>query len=118
TGEVTIFATPIAQLNPRVPITIEGNTSLERATRQMKANNIGCLLVADAQDRLVGIFTERDVLMKVAGLVDDLSAASVADYMTPSPVTIKPDQPIAHALHLMSIHGFRHLPLVDDQGRP
>ncbi|MEZ4656928.1 MAG: CBS domain-containing protein [Caldilineaceae bacterium] len=66
----------------------------------------------------MGIFTERDVLMKVAGLVDDLSSVSVADFMTPSPVTIGADQPIAQALHLMSVHGFRHLPLVDEEGHP
>jgi 2-oxoglutarate ferredoxin oxidoreductase subunit beta len=118
TGEVLFVATPIAALNPRVPITVEPHTSLERATRQMKAHNIGCLLVADAQDRLIGIFTERDVLTKVAGLVDDLSAATVADHMTPNPMTLQPDQPVAHALHLMSVHGFRHLPLVDEQNRP
>jgi CBS domain-containing protein len=113
-----LITTTIAELKPRVPITIEVHSSLERATRQMKIHNIGALLVTDAQDKLVGIFTERDVLTKVAGLVDDLRAASVLDYMTPSPITIKPDQPIAQALHLMSLHGFRHLPLVDDQQYP
>ncbi|MCB9152288.1 MAG: CBS domain-containing protein [Caldilineaceae bacterium] len=113
-----LIESSIADLNPHVPITIDVQSSLERATRQLNLHNIGCLLVTDARDQLVGIFTERDVLMKVAGLVDDLSDAKVADYMTPSPVTIKPDQPIAQALHLMSVHGFRHLPLVDEQGHP
>ncbi|MEZ4863363.1 MAG: thiamine pyrophosphate-dependent enzyme [Caldilineaceae bacterium] len=110
--------TTIAALQPRVPITVDSHSSLARATRQMNAHNIGCLLVTDAQDQLVGIFTERDVLIKVAGLVDDLSTATVADYMTTAPLTIKADAPIAHALHLMSVHGFRHLPLVDEQNRP
>jgi CBS domain-containing protein len=58
------------------------------------------------------------VLNRIAGLVDDLSMAIVSDYMTPSPVAIREENSIAHALHLMSIHGFRHLPLVDDEGRP
>jgi 2-oxoglutarate/2-oxoacid ferredoxin oxidoreductase subunit beta len=112
-----LIATTIGQLHPRAPITIEAHSSLERAIRQMKLHHIGALLVTDAQDKLVGIFTELDVLRKIAGLVDDLSAP-VADYMTPAPITINPDQPIAQALHLMSIHGFRHLPLVDNQGHP
>ncbi|MCL4863237.1 MAG: CBS domain-containing protein [Caldilineaceae bacterium] len=117
-GAGPLHTTPIAALSPRAPITVEPQSSLERAVRQMKAHNIGCLLVADAQDRLVGIFTERDLLIKVAGLVSDLGSAAVADYMTPEPVALGADQPLAHALHLMSIHGFRHLPLVDDLGRP
>lgn len=113
-----LTSTPIAVLQPRVPITIDRHASLAQATRQMNAHNIGCLLVTDAQDHLTGIFTERDVLFKVAGLVADLSTATIADYMTASPITIKADAPIAQALYLMSVHGFRHLPLVDDQQRP
>ncbi|MEM7127406.1 MAG: CBS domain-containing protein [Chloroflexota bacterium] len=108
----------IAELNPAVPISIDAQSSLERATRQMNAHNIGCLLVTDAQDKLVGIFTERDVLMKVAGLVDDLSAVTVAEYMTPEPYVINGEHPIAYALHMMSVHGFRHLPLTDEEGHP
>jgi CBS domain-containing protein len=38
--------------------------------------------------------------------------------MTPNPVAVKADLPIAHALHLMSVYSFRHLPLVDDDNRP
>ena len=38
--------------------------------------------------------------------------------MTPNPVAVRPDLPIAHALHLMAVHGFRHLPLVDEDHRP
>jgi len=113
-----LITTTIADLNPAVPITIGINSSLERATRQMNAHNIGGLLVTDAEDKLVGIFTERDVLMKVAGLVDDLAAQTVSDYMTENPYTVGEDHSIAYALHLMSVHGFRHLPLVDEEGHP
>lgn len=113
-----LTTTPIAALQPRVPITIGLHGSLAQATRQMNAHNIGCLLVTDAQDQLAGIFTERDVLIKVAGLVEDLSTATVAEFMTTAPITIKGEAPIAQALYLMSVHGFRHLPLVDEQQRP
>lgn len=113
-----LTAYTIADLKPAVPITVGVGSSLQRAARQMNAHNIGGLLVTDAEDKLVGIFTERDVLMKVAGLVEDLSAETVADYMTTEPYTISESHPIAYALHLMSVHGFRHLPLVDDEGHP
>jgi 2-oxoglutarate ferredoxin oxidoreductase subunit beta len=108
----------IATLHPHAPIEVDQFTSLARAVRQMNTHNIGCVLVTDAEDRLVGILSESDVLNRMAGLVEDLAAATVADYMTPSPVTVREDNSIAQALHLMSIHGFRHLPLVDDTQRP
>lgn len=123
TQEVTaiqdrLTTSTVADLKPAVPITIDVNSSLERATRQMSAHNIGCLLVSDAEAKLVGIFTERDVLMKVVGLVDDMSKETISDYMTAEPYTISADHPIAYALHLMSLYGNRHIPLVDEQGRP
>jgi len=108
----------VGALGAHAPVEVDVQTSLAKAIRQMNSHNIGCVLVTDETDRLVGIFTERDVLMRVAGLVDDLSAASVGGYMTPEPVAVRADLPIAHALHLMAVHGFRHLPLVDDAQRP
>jgi CBS domain-containing protein len=108
----------IASLDPKVPITVDASTSLAKAIRQMTTHNIGCLLVTDVDDKLTGIFTERDVLMRVAGLVEDLTEATVADYMTPEPFALRPHLSIAQALHYMSLHGFRHLPLVDGENRP
>ncbi len=108
----------VTTLQPHAPIEVEQTTSLAKAIRQMNAHNIGCILVTDEADRLVGILSESDILSRVAGLVEDLASATIADYMTPSPVAMREDNSIAHALHLMSIHGFRHLPLVDDDGRP
>ncbi len=108
----------IAALSPNAPITIDASASLAKAVRHMNTHHIGCLLVTDAQDRLVGIFTEQDVLHRVVGLVADLETAVIADYMTPDPVALKANLPIAQALHEMHVHGFRHLPLVDDEHRP
>jgi CBS domain-containing protein len=105
-------------LEPKAPITIEATASLEKAIRQMNAHNIGCLLVTDEADKLIGIFTERDVLMRVAGVVSNMAAAKVADYMTTDPIALTADLPIAQALHEMSVHDFRHLPLVDANNRP
>jgi CBS domain-containing protein len=108
----------IAALQPKAPITIDASASLAKAVRQMNKHHIGCLLVTDAQDKLVGILTENDVLHRVVGLVDDLETAVVADTMTPDPIALTADLPIAQALHEMHVHGFRHLPLVDDDHRP
>ncbi|MCP4358529.1 MAG: CBS domain-containing protein [Chloroflexi bacterium] len=110
--------TAIASLNPRTPISVAASTSLEKAIQQMNTHHIGCLLVTDENDRLAGIFTEKDVLMRVAGLVDDLTVAKIADYMTADPIALTADLPVAQALNEMSVHGFRHLPLVDEKHRP
>jgi len=108
----------IEALKPPTPISVERSTSVQKAIRQMTAHNIGCLLVTDDDDKLVGIFTEHDVLHRVVGDVADLSDAHVGDYMTAEPIALSVDQPIAQALHEMSVHGFRHLPLVDEAHRP
>ena len=108
----------IAELAPKAPITIDARASLAKAVRQMNTHGIGCLLVTDAHDKLVGIFTEKDVLHRVVGLVDDLETAVVAEYMTPDPIALTANLPIAQALHEMHVHGFRHLPLVDGEHRP
>jgi CBS domain-containing protein len=108
----------LTALRPKAPITVVGQTSLANALRLMNAHDIGCLLVTNEAGQLSGIFTERDVLMRVAGQVEDLSKAAVADYMTPDPRSLTKETPIKHALQLMSVHGFRHLPLVDEDGQP
>ncbi len=113
-----LTTTPLAALQPKAPIAVVAASSLARAVRQMKSHKIGCLLVTDAADKLVGVFTERDLLTKVVGLVDDLTTATVADYMTPDPYTLKESLPIANAIHLMALHGFRHVPLIDEEGHP
>jgi CBS domain-containing protein len=111
-------ADAISVLRPRTPITVEIDTSVANAIRQMNNHNIGCVLVVDEDGRLAGIFTERDVLGRVTCKVEDLSHARVRDYMTERPWSLRAEDPIRHALHLMSAHGFRHLPLVDGENRP
>ena len=110
--------TPIATLNPKAPISVEPLSSLANAIRQMRSHNIGCVLVTGKNGQLEGIFTERDVLTRVACQVEDLSKVPVADFMTADPYALRADAPIAHAMHLMSANGFRHLPLVDKEFRP
>jgi CBS domain-containing protein len=78
---------------------------------------VGAVLVVDAAGMLVGIFSERDLLVKVAGSDKDLSALPIEQFMTPKPQTIEPNATLAFALHKMDVGGYRHLPVVRD-GRP
>ena len=81
-------------------ISVPEETSLESAILTMRERNIGCLLVTDQEGKLCGIFTERDLIYKVAGKVDDLAAQSVNNYMTHDPEVIRGDQLLASALQL------------------
>lgn len=78
----------------------------------MQAEGVSAVLVKD-QGELVGILTERDVLLKAAGDKVDLNAHAVSEMMTPDPVVLREDDTIAVALHKMSVGGFRHIPIVE-----
>ena len=76
------------------------------------------VLITGYDGKLVGIFTERDVLYRVAGLIRELEHITVESLMTGRPTALKADAAIQYALHLMRFHGFRHVPLVDEDDRP
>jgi CBS domain-containing protein len=92
-------------------------TTIGQAARIMKEHRVGCVLVEDA-GKLVGIFTERDILTKLVGTGYDPAKVLVDGVMMRNPETLTLEDPIAFALHRMSVGGFRHLPLVDAAGRP
>jgi CBS domain-containing protein len=96
------------------PPTIGPDASMAVAVERMRALGVDGLLVV-VDDRLVGIVTERDVLLKLAD--KRLSAFDVRDVMTRDPVVLRPEDTLAVAIHKMAVGGFRHIPVVDD-GRP
>jgi CBS domain-containing protein len=108
----------VQTLNPVEAVFVGEDTSLDVAIRTMRERKIGCLLVTDSEGKLNGIFTERDLLYKVAGEVEDLTTQQVSRYMTHDPEVIRGDQLLASALQRMMVGDLRHLPLVDDQGYP
>jgi CBS domain-containing protein len=99
------------------PLVLETTTSLARTIEAMQREHRGCALIVDA-GTLVGVFTERDVLMKIAGRQIDLERTEVSTYMTREPLTLPADSTVAFALNKMVLEGFRHIPLTDDDGRP
>ena len=64
---------------------------------------------------VIGIFTERDVLTKVVEQKVDL-ATPIEKLMTPDPKVLKREDSVADAIRLMNQGGYRHIPIVDDQG--
>ena len=89
--------------------------SIREAAEILDQFDIGALVVLDGS-RLVGLLSERDVLRKVVGQGRAPDGAKVAETMTPDPVTVHEDDPLAEAIARMEAGHFRHLPVVDGTG--
>jgi CBS domain-containing protein len=98
-------------------VCVAPTATLREAIDKMNEGRVGCVLVQE-KGKLIGVFTERDVLTRVVGRNLSVDATPVADLMTRDPECLTLDDGIAYALNKMSIGGFRHIPLVDDQHRP
>ena len=86
--------------------------TVREAARQMAGRRVGAALVSEG-GRLVGIFTERDLLNRVVARDLDPAKTTLAEVMTRDPATVQPSQRAVDALHLMHDGGFRHLPVVE-----
>lgn len=101
---------PISTVRLTRPRTVNPTQTVRDAIGEMKSDPAGAVVVVD-QGKVVGIFTDRDVLKKAAardGVLDE----PVAYYMTPDPVVLREDDMMAVALNKMGDGGFRHIPVV------
>jgi CBS domain-containing protein len=103
-----LLTEPLADLDPRPPVSVGPDDAVADAIALMQDHGIGCVTVES--DRLIGILTERDVVLKLAGR--PLDGIRVRDVMTPDPVVLRGDDTVAVAIHKMAMGGFRHIPLV------
>ena len=96
----------------RSPVTLPAEATVQEACRMMRSERVGCVLVTDSQDRLLGIFTGRDAVCRVGAECVDPAMTQLEEVMTRSPATLGPDAGAMDALHLMRDGGFRHVPLL------
>jgi CBS domain-containing protein len=115
--ERSLMEDPVSQLQPRQAITLSPSAMVKQAIEVMMSHDIGALLIVDDAGKLLGIFSERDLLTKVADPVVDHSLRPVKDFMTPNPTTVRPTDTLAFVLHQMDVGGYRHLP-VYKEGQP
>ena len=94
-------------------VTVQPDDPVSVAIARMLEEGIGSVAVCEGE-RLVGIFTERDVL-RAAGEGPDFAYVSVGDVMTRNVVTISPDDDILAAAELMGARRIRHLPVVQGE---
>ena len=108
----------IAVLSPAEPIGLPEAATGHEAVQIMLAQRQAGALVTDAAGRLVGIFTERDVLTRVVGKDLDARRTPLSAVMTRNPEALTARDRVAYAVHCMSVAGYRTIPLVDPEGRP
>ena len=97
-------------------LTAKPDALVAGVARRMAKAKVGAVLVVDGK-KLVGIFTERDLLVRVVAKGLEPKTTPLSKVMTANPVTVSADKPLGYALVVMHRKGFRHLPLVED-GKP
>ena len=104
----------IEEVTLRSAVVTSPSTPLSEVYGLLEASQHGAVMVCDGST-VRGVFTERDVLYRTA-LEDIAPETPIGDLMTGDPVTLHPSARVAEAVALMTARGYRHIPLVDDDG--
>lgn len=115
--ERSLLIDRINVLRPMRPVAVSPETTIGEVLNLLHARSIGCVVVTE-EDRLVGIFSERDALHRIGPRVDELRERPVGEFMTRDVHTLDAQAKIAYAVRAMDVGHYRHLPLVDAQGKP
>ena len=94
-------------------VVVAPSATVQHAATRMYAKHTGSSLVMEG-DRLVGIFTERDIVRALSGTSDAGRSSLIRDRMTPDPQCITAGATVGEALDRMLNGGFRHLPVIED----
>jgi CBS domain-containing protein len=110
-----VLTEPLSRVTRTAAICVPRTATIRDALSLMKQRKAPCLMVCDGT-RLVGIFTERDFLLKVAGRAK--GEEPIERFMTAAPLTARLEDPLGRAVEVMEGKGLRHLPIVGDDGAP
>jgi len=109
------FASSVEILSPEKPLTVREEATVKDALTRLKEYNVGCVIVINENQKISGIFSERDYLLKVVDSAMDIGVVPVTDVMTRDPVTALYSTTVSFAFNMMSEGGYRHIPIVDDE---
>lgn len=114
--ERSLIKDRVTALTPKQPCTVSPQATVGEVLHQMATNRIGCVMIVDG-GKPVGIFSERDALMKLNTEAAALCEHPISEFMTANPETLQESAKIAFAVQRMDVGGYRHLPIVsrDDQ---
>lgn len=113
--ERSLIKDRVAMLSPHPALVVEHDAPVGAVLQMMVSRSIGCVVVLK-EHKAVGIFSERDALIRLNTRAAEFAGRPVSEFMTPSPEMVESDVRIAFALHKMDVGGYRHLP-VTTEGR-
>lgn len=99
------------------PLTRTGTVTVFDAVSKMSDNNYGSVVIVDAEEKVIGVVTERDIMNKVVGKALDPKTTPLSAIMTENPRLARETDDMLDWLRIMSNERFRRLPVVDEDGR-
>ena len=115
--ERSLLRDRIRTLTSRPPLAVPAETPIREVLQLLNERQVGCVMVVEHR-KLVGIFTERDALLKLGTAAAACGDRPVSEFMTCHPQTLHPDAKLAFAVQRMDLGGFRHVPVVSQNGEP
>jgi len=107
---------PVTAIQHRPFTTISPDTPVSDAVKTLAALDIACLMIEDA-GKLAGVFSKRDALLKIGTDLASVADRPVKDFMTSHPVYVHESSASASALSVMAVSGYRHVPIIDLDGK-
>ncbi|HWQ16315.1 MAG TPA: CBS domain-containing protein [Sulfolobales archaeon] len=104
----------VGELIKKEPVTVSPSTSIRDAVKLMNEKNIGSVVITDPEGRVLGIFTERDLVRVIAGGIS--LDSNIGSVMTKNPVVVFEEDPVSKAVTVMAERRIRHLPVVTRNG--
>ncbi len=113
--ERALMEDPISSVPPPNAIRLKPKTTIYEAAKAMNEKKIGSVLVMEG-DKLLGIVTERDILFKAfTSAEQDPTQDTLESIMTKDPESLHETDTLAYALNRMSLGGYRHLPIIQEE---
>jgi CBS domain-containing protein len=113
-----LMTRPVADLLTGLDLLVSSpKDTVQKVVQIFQKEKKSCVLVYEKK-KMVGILSNRDVVLRVAGTYKDLDKVTVGEVMTKNPGFVRPDDPIAFAVNKMAMGGYRHVPVIRDDGTP
>ncbi|MBK7947354.1 MAG: CBS domain-containing protein [Deltaproteobacteria bacterium] len=119
--DANLLKEPLTVVPTRPPLVFRADASVKTSMQAMQQRHRGCILVTQdgtLRSPLTGIFTERDILLRVIDSGRNPADVQLWEVMTPDPESLPFDAQLAWVLNRMAIGGYRHVPVVDANGWP